>query len=448
MDINIKNVGIVKEASVKLNGLTVIAGENDSGKSTVGKLIFATVKAVSRYEQDLKESKEQNILKMMEDIYVFLRNSIVEEDLKTFSDVGQLFRPSFFYEHIKPYFDESSMLVTNSLEVNKFLDEKEKIVMLFSEAMQTRILPKLDSLRKYIFYQESKENKILRALRRSLYAEFYSDVSPKGNSKISKVKLNEGNTAAFQFSMKKNEIIDLKVGVALFFEDVTFIESPIVMQMYDMISSASTLMELFNGDKSERLYNASKAKVALHLKDLVSKLASAQYYIQENTGHKDHLENIANTISGGFSFEEQEKDFAFSKKSNKKEKFKIKSVNTASGIKSFGIIQLLIQAGFVDTRSLLIIDEPETHLHPKWQVEYARLLVELVKNDVSILITSHSPYMIQALKVFSDKADISDRTAFYLSERTESNEFTEINEVTKNLNKLFTKLSDPLRELV
>ena len=447
MDINIKNVGIVKEASVKLNGLTVIAGENDSGKSTVGKLIFATVKAVSRYEQDLKESKEQNILKMMEDIYVFLRNSILEEDSKSFSDVGQLFRPSFFYEHIKPHFDENSMLVINSSEVNKFLDEKEKIVMLFSEAMQTRILPKLDSLRKYIFYQESKENKILRALRRSLYAEFYSDISPKGNSKISRVKLNEGNTAAFQFSMKNNEIIDLKLGVALFFEDVTFIESPIVMQMYDMISSASTLMELFNGDKSERLYNMSKAKVALHLKDLVSKLANAQYYIHEKT-NSEYLESITNTINGGFSFENQEKDFAFSKKNAKNENFKIKSVNTASGIKSFGIIQLLIQAGFVDTRSLLIIDEPETHLHPKWQVEYARLLVELVKNDVSILITSHSPYMIQALKVFSDKAQISDRTAFYLSERTESNEFTEINDVTQNLNKLFTKLSDPLRELV
>ena len=74
MDINIKNVGIVKEASVKLNGLTVIAGENDSGKSTVGKLIFAIVKAASRYEQDLNESKEQNIMKMMEDIYVLVRN--------------------------------------------------------------------------------------------------------------------------------------------------------------------------------------------------------------------------------------------------------------------------------------------------------------------------------------------------------------------------------------
>jgi predicted ATPase len=94
------------------------------------------------------------------------------------------------------------------------------------------------------------------------------------------------------------------------------------------------------------------------------------------------------------------------------------------------------------------VDEPETHLHPKWQVEYARLLVELVKNDISVLVTSHSPYLIQALKVFSDKEGIDDRTAFYLSEKNEANDFAEIHDVTHNLNRLFSKLADPLRELV
>ncbi|MBE9563561.1 MAG: AAA family ATPase, partial [Proteobacteria bacterium] len=38
--LNIKNVGLIKEASIKINGLTVIAGENDTGKSTVGKSLF------------------------------------------------------------------------------------------------------------------------------------------------------------------------------------------------------------------------------------------------------------------------------------------------------------------------------------------------------------------------------------------------------------------------
>jgi predicted ATP-dependent endonuclease of OLD family len=238
----------------------------------------------------------------------------------------------------------------------------------------------------------------------------------------------------------------------LLFEDVTFIETPIILQMYEMINAASTLLELTDGDKSDRISSFSRAKVPLHLKDLVAKLENAQYFtrsmIESNTKSIALLETISNIIGGGFAFEKQEKDFSFSKKNNKKDNFKIKSVNTASGIKSFGIIQLLIQAGVVDSRSLLIIDEPETHLHPKWQIEYARLLVELVKNDIPVLVTSHSPYLIQALKVFSDKENIADRTAFYLAEKDETNHFSEIHDVTHDLNRLFSKLAAPLKELL
>jgi DNA repair ATPase RecN len=37
-NLTIENVSIIKQAKIALNGLTVIAGENDTGKSTVGKL--------------------------------------------------------------------------------------------------------------------------------------------------------------------------------------------------------------------------------------------------------------------------------------------------------------------------------------------------------------------------------------------------------------------------
>ena len=57
MELRLENIGMIKEATVKLNGLTVIAGENDTGKSTVGKVVFCIIKAVSRYEEDFNESK-------------------------------------------------------------------------------------------------------------------------------------------------------------------------------------------------------------------------------------------------------------------------------------------------------------------------------------------------------------------------------------------------------
>ena len=40
MELQLKNIGMIKEANVKLDGLTVIAGENDTGKSTVAKFLY------------------------------------------------------------------------------------------------------------------------------------------------------------------------------------------------------------------------------------------------------------------------------------------------------------------------------------------------------------------------------------------------------------------------
>ena len=39
INISISNFAKIKKANVTINGLTVISGENDTGKSTVGKAV-------------------------------------------------------------------------------------------------------------------------------------------------------------------------------------------------------------------------------------------------------------------------------------------------------------------------------------------------------------------------------------------------------------------------
>ena len=39
MRLTLKNIAKVRKADVEINGITVIAGENDTGKSTVGKAL-------------------------------------------------------------------------------------------------------------------------------------------------------------------------------------------------------------------------------------------------------------------------------------------------------------------------------------------------------------------------------------------------------------------------
>ena len=46
MKLRLKNIGIVKEADITFDGLTVIGGENDSGKSTVSKVLYGLIKTI------------------------------------------------------------------------------------------------------------------------------------------------------------------------------------------------------------------------------------------------------------------------------------------------------------------------------------------------------------------------------------------------------------------
>lgn len=52
---------------------------------------------------------------------------------------------------------------------------------------------------------------------------------------------------------------------------------------------------------------------------------------------------------------------------------------------------------FVEPKTLLIIEEPEAHLHPDAQRVLARALVKLVNRGVYVVLITHSPYILQQI---------------------------------------------------
>ena len=90
--------------------------------------------------------------------------------------------------------------------------------------------------------------------------------------------------------------------------------------------------------------------------------------------------------------------------------------NLSTGLKSFLIIKKLITDNLIVNRDILILDEPEIHLHPEWQIVYAELLVLLQKYfDLTILLTTHSPFFLRAIEVFSKKYQLNQKCKYYLS---------------------------------
>lgn len=432
MKLKLENVGMIGHADIRLDGLTIIAGENDTGKSTVGKLMFSLIKAFNRYEQDLNEGKLDKIHKLMQKTYFQLRE---QYNFEKYPEFKKEFYPRTFFNLLQINQDNAVALINHKIS---FLKERGDLDS----------IENLESIKKIYLKDEDKEIVIKRALKKVLISEFYLELTPKNSSLISQISSSEGVNKLFEISLNNNVVENLTLYDDLSFNDVTYIETPIFLQMYELINSASNLFELTE-NQTKGLLGASirSPTVALHTKDLISKLENAQYFqllgLSEDNRLSSALSDILNLTKGmGFTFDSKERDFYF----NKNNDTKFKSINTATGLKSFGMIQLLIQANILNERSLLIIDEPEIHLHPKWQVKYAKLIVMLVKNDIPVLVTSHSPEIIQALTVFSKQFGIKDRTAYYL---TESNGIvSDITDVTEDINKIFIKLAEPLHDLV
>ena len=98
----------------------------------------------------------------------------------------------------------------------------------------------------------------------------------------------------------------------------------------------------------------------------------------------------------------------------------------------FGISQILpvlVLCYCAPEGSILILEQPEAHLHPKVQSELADLLIEVVKNrKLQIILESHSEHLlIRLMRRIAEEQISADDTAFY---------FCEMNEGTSEIERL------------
>jgi predicted ATPase len=115
-------------------------------------------------------------------------------------------------------------------------------------------------------------------------------------------------------------------------------------------------------------------------------------------------------------------------------------------MKPFLIIKRLLEVGAVKEGGVLVFDEPEIHLHPEWQLKYAELLVLLQKEfKLNILLTTHSPYFLNAIEVYSQKHGSVESCNYYLSET--QGDACSLQEVTGDLTLIYEKLAKPFQKL-
>ena len=87
----------------------------------------------------------------------------------------------------------------------------------------------------------------------------------------------------------------------------------------------------------------------------------------------------------------------------------------------FGVSQVLpvlILCYYAPEGSILILEQPEAHLHPKVQTELADVLIDVVKNrNLQIILESHSEYLLSRLqRRIAEKKIAATDTALYFCE--------------------------------
>lgn len=398
LQIHISNFRAIEDAQIALNGITVLTGLNATGKSTISRMMYYA----GYYANHYQELIDDRLNGMLEGITLYLLqylDLLPDEERMLF-----IFRGYRRFSH-KPFEEEDAYLMIDTLQKHyesgaqvKSLD-RERLGKVLGKQIKNRqaFFKGLEELRSiiegvYEFYRKLLKDRPPIYLRDKLNELF----STSKETLMRSISVREGTEEIVGPSRKD-------VGVFTSFDKVFYIDSPMIANFSGdfplgvLDQNWEELIQFFYDGRTRSL-SESEQRVA----DLLAGITRGQVVLpSKDQDRVMRTRKIYFTESSG-------------------ESYAIKEV--ATGIKSFALIQSLLQKGLLTERTLLIIDEPEAHLHPQWTVEYARIITTLHRElGVKFLLATHSPRLVQSLSLFaSEEEETAKSLLFYMSEPTKT----------------------------
>ena len=428
MKLKIENINKVQKAEIKLDGLTVIAGANSSGKSTVGKLLFSMIKSMENANILIHQSKEKKLEKRVRELYSRASGCFQRH---IYTDIDTVFPlPSVrMVEQLQALEDKES--VDNYLDnILSWVDNKE-----LSPRLKSLFAEDVDNIR--IAMGDSRAANIASEARIFIESEFMNRICSYGTDKSYAILELDSPDDNLFLDFKDDRIQHVNTNYKESLADATYVESPLYLHILDTLLAANTYREY---KRSSRML--FRGMVPIHIKDLATKMYALQMTSSSTELSREF--GLTDIMGGQFIFNNDSKALRFISEDNGLE---LSPINIASGIKAFGLIQILLETQVIGNNKVLIWDEPEKHLHPRWQVAFAEILVKLAKKGIPVVVSTHSPYFVQGIRYFAAGYDLEKYTSYYLAEE-QANHLSVINEVTGDLNQIFSKLAEPLNEIM
>lgn len=417
MKLTLQNIGKIEAASVDICGITVIAGENNTGKSTVGRALFAVFNSFCNIQERIRKNRIESIDKILMRTF-YNHFPVLFTDIDTIRIAKDIVSHIDFFRsaEVSEVQKEISNLISQCNEVKNITFNKNTMVELTS-----RIKDVLDV---------SDSDFLKSVLDRKLKSEFNEQICNIFSENDGEIKLCIKDSA-ITVSIQNDGLIKFQNPSNISLQtEVVYMDDPFVLDeqkaMYRHVNG------LFSG---HRYHLYSK----LFLKDRESNLFDA--IVVEEKLNKIN-EKISTVCSGNII---TYKRMGFGYRRNNSDKV-LNIRNLSTGLKTFIILKKLLMNGVIESNGTIILDEPEIHLHPEWQLLFAELIVLIQKEfGVHVLLNTHSPYFLNAIEVYAAKYGVNDKCKYYLA--SSQDDISCIEDVSNNVEAIYSKLARPLQDL-
>ncbi|MBE8990563.1 AAA family ATPase [Nostoc sp. LEGE 12450] len=434
MKVEIHNLGVIEELEIDLKPFTVFIGRNGTGKTWTASTLASILgkHGFDRYLKSYINGKTEQKYPIIDNaIKQFLQEGNISIDLINFAE-----------EYAEAYINDVAQL---SLSLMKTFLSTER-----SKLKSSKISFDLATVKQEILENVKKSN-----LERQIY------FGSQGKEYLNILKEIGKNNIYFNIVSKDSflnkipmrlfkELLLQEIFQILhrsFYSDVyifptqrtTFISFPISLtKEIGKVDNNVNFDEIFDIDLdinkiiSERSDKSKIKKPSEPVQSLIEILNNA--YIKTINERKEEIKNQPEIgiytklaellekqiLQGKIYFDESGlKNKIFFQSS---EKIEVEITVASSLVKGLAPLVLWLRY-LAEPDELLIIDEPEMHLHPSVQVAITEFLTMLVQAGLKVLIITHSPYILDHLSNLMKAAKYKDKESiknkFYL-ERTEA----------------------------
>jgi len=434
-DLHIRNIGKLTDARLRIGRFTVFAGPNNTGKSYVSKMLYSIFDAMNANHAEVYiDNLTTFLLTDMRMLQMYLEES--GEVLSSLRGAGEgrgqlsryLEESGASLSPLREEIDALHDLATKSPvgdieELDKIIPDlakrASKMRAMFSDirssikSLEMKRADHEQSASRFSFPLEGYTSSIEQTLS-SLESKLNDTDAKKIITSAIKYKIRANLIENFQVpklaDLRGTEAADSKVDIANFgtfefsngeigfspgrawlqalrqFSNVIYLESPV----YWKLENALRFRPRYARGRRELsgvpgyFYDLASALKREYTGDMAFPDVYERLTGKEVLGGK-----IVISDRGAFLFQENGRSFSIPV--------------TAMGVANLGILALLIDRKVLTKESCIFIDEPETNLHPAWQVVMAESLFALVKGGVHVVIATHSVDIVKWLEVHVKK---------------------------------------------